>query len=213
MNVNLSTRFSRSTTTLPTPNPQDEVPFAHALPSFPVRRSPRPLPSFDAVGEAPPPHVPGFLPAFPDAHTHAATPLYPGRGGGNDAAADAATAAAAGEAALVGLEERARSGGARGARAAGEAVTTAAGVATAPWRDAGAATAAAPPFTSDRAEEAAARAAAGRPPPGAEAPCAPDAEPRSRDRRGAAAAEAVAARAEALLEAAGEEAADMEEGE
>eukprot|EP00955_Chlamydomonas_euryale_P070959 360908-Chlamydomonas_euryale.AAC.5 len=36
------------------------------------------MPTFEQRGEAPPPHIPPFLPAFPDAHTFEHTPAFPG---------------------------------------------------------------------------------------------------------------------------------------
>lgn len=82
-----------------------DVPFPTPICDFPVSRHPRPPRTFEETGEAPPPHVPSFLPAFPDAHTYRATPSFPGAepadAGGADAkelaAARAARAAAEGD--------------------------------------------------------------------------------------------------------------------
>jgi len=74
---------------------QQELPFAHPLPHYPVSKAPSLAPTFadkKEVGhihamllmsmafqllklkypvhvQAPPPHIPAFLPAFPDKHT------------------------------------------------------------------------------------------------------------------------------------------------
>ncbi|KAG1679127.1 hypothetical protein FOA52_000482 [Chlamydomonas sp. UWO 241] len=56
----------------------DDNTFAHTLAPFPVRVPVRPTPTFEDRGEAPPPHVPSFLPAFPDAHTFEHTPSFAG---------------------------------------------------------------------------------------------------------------------------------------
>ena len=55
-----------------------EVPFEHSIASFPLRKQSRPAPSFLERGEAPPPHIPPWLPALPDRHAHLASPVYPG---------------------------------------------------------------------------------------------------------------------------------------
>lgn len=57
----------------------EEVPFARALPRFPLRKRPKLSPSFAALGETPPAHVPAFLPALPDKHTYQRTPVYADR--------------------------------------------------------------------------------------------------------------------------------------
>ena len=57
---------------------QEENAFAHMLAPFPVRRPARSMPTFEERGEAPPPHVPSFLPAFPDPHTYERTPVFAG---------------------------------------------------------------------------------------------------------------------------------------
>lgn len=63
----------------------EEVPFAAPIAPFPVQRPRRVPPSFDSRGEEAPSHVPSHLPAFPDTHTHRATPVL--APGGRDAAA------------------------------------------------------------------------------------------------------------------------------
>ena len=55
-----------------------EVPFEHNIAPFPLRKKSKPPPTFLARGEAPPPHIPAWLPALPDRHTYQATPAYPG---------------------------------------------------------------------------------------------------------------------------------------
>ncbi|KAL3142651.1 hypothetical protein ABBQ38_002960 [Trebouxia sp. C0009 RCD-2024] len=57
---------------------QQEVPFAHPLPHYPVSKEPRLAPSFADKKETPPPHIPTFLPAFPDKHTYVQTAAYAG---------------------------------------------------------------------------------------------------------------------------------------
>lgn len=52
--------------------------FAHSLAPYPVRKPARLYPTFQERGEAPPPHIPAFLPVFPDKHTYVATPVFPG---------------------------------------------------------------------------------------------------------------------------------------
>jgi transcription initiation factor TFIID subunit 8 len=52
--------------------------FAHPLPQYPVVKPGRSVPSFAEKGEQPPPHIPSFLPAFPDKHTYVHTPQYQG---------------------------------------------------------------------------------------------------------------------------------------
>ncbi|XP_027366376.1 transcription initiation factor TFIID subunit 8 [Abrus precatorius] len=55
----------------------DEVPFANPIPSFPVIRERRNIPSFVQMGETPPSkHIPAWLPALPDAHTYIHTPVW-----------------------------------------------------------------------------------------------------------------------------------------
>ncbi|KAJ9523086.1 hypothetical protein QJQ45_023928, partial [Haematococcus lacustris] len=56
----------------------DDNTFAHALPQFPVRKPGRSMPTFKDKQEQPPPHIPDFLPAFPDRHTFVSTPQYAG---------------------------------------------------------------------------------------------------------------------------------------
>ncbi|KAL4452607.1 hypothetical protein ABPG75_008269 [Micractinium tetrahymenae] len=55
-----------------------EVPFEATISAFPLRKKSRPPPTFLDRGEAPPPHIPAWLPALPDKHTYKATPVYPG---------------------------------------------------------------------------------------------------------------------------------------
>ena len=55
---------------------EDEIPFARTVPSFPVRKKAKRLPTFVELGEEPPSNVPAFLPAFPDKHTYKSTPAY-----------------------------------------------------------------------------------------------------------------------------------------
>ena len=206
---------------------EEELPFPHPVPNFPLRRRPgvglvdapnstsnsslvsaappvaSAAPSFAALGERPPPHVPAHFPAFPDKHSFQATPLFDGAGAGASAgagggragaaAAAAAVAAAvptagnllavagrAGEDALVALSRRA------GAPAAG---SVGVGGAVAAAARGGAAAAAAPPpgtlllplaptpaLTADDGgldAGAAAAAAAGAPPPAAPHAAAP----------------------------------------
>ncbi len=53
--------------------------FVHPLPpEYPVRGAGRQLPTWEERREAPPPHVPAWLPAFPDRHTYVRTPAFPG---------------------------------------------------------------------------------------------------------------------------------------
>ncbi|TKY52958.1 Transcription initiation factor TFIID subunit 8 [Spatholobus suberectus] len=55
----------------------DEVPFAQPIPSFPVTKEGRNIPSFDQMGETPPSkHIPAWLPALPDPHTYIHTPVW-----------------------------------------------------------------------------------------------------------------------------------------
>lgn len=86
---------------------EEEVPFAHALPPYPVEKAPQLLPSFLERGEVPPAHVPGFLPAFPDPHTYTATPVFPGHERNPAKAVHAMTSARkAAEASLIQLHKR-----------------------------------------------------------------------------------------------------------
>lgn len=55
---------------------EDEIPFARTVPSFPVRKKAKRLPTFEEYGEEPPEGVSPFLPAFPDKHTYKSTPAY-----------------------------------------------------------------------------------------------------------------------------------------
>ncbi|KAG0602909.1 hypothetical protein M758_10G050700 [Ceratodon purpureus] len=55
----------------------EEVPFARSVPKFPVHKKRTPVPTFAQLGEEPPfPHIPAWLPAFPDAHTYQSTPVW-----------------------------------------------------------------------------------------------------------------------------------------
>ncbi|KAK3257753.1 hypothetical protein CYMTET_33172 [Cymbomonas tetramitiformis] len=57
----------------------DEIPFARPLPRLPITRRMRLPPSFAEIGEEPSPHIPSFLPSFPDKHTFKDTKVYEGR--------------------------------------------------------------------------------------------------------------------------------------
>ncbi|CAM6020484.1 unnamed protein product, partial [Sphagnum balticum] len=55
----------------------EEIPFARPVPHFPVFKKRAPTPSFAQLGETPPhPHIPSWLPAFPDPHTYCHTPVW-----------------------------------------------------------------------------------------------------------------------------------------
>ncbi|CAM6048896.1 unnamed protein product [Sphagnum compactum] len=55
----------------------EEIPFARPVPHFPVSKKRVPTPSFAQLGETPPhPHIPSWLPAFPDPRTYGQTPLW-----------------------------------------------------------------------------------------------------------------------------------------
>lgn len=55
----------------------EEIPFARPVPKFPVYKKRTPPPTFAQLGEQPPfPHIPAWLPAFPDAHTYQSTPVW-----------------------------------------------------------------------------------------------------------------------------------------
>jgi hypothetical protein len=55
----------------------EEVPFARSVPKFPVHKKRTPVPTFAQLGEVPPfPHIPAWLPAFPDPHTYQRTPVW-----------------------------------------------------------------------------------------------------------------------------------------
>lgn len=55
----------------------EEIPFCQPVPSFPVVRSRKLVPSFLQMGETPPSkHIPSWLPAFPDPHTYIHTPMW-----------------------------------------------------------------------------------------------------------------------------------------
>lgn len=60
------------------PARQEDNTFAHPLTQYPIQKPGRALPSFLDKREAPPPHIPPFLPAFPDKHTYVQTPKFPG---------------------------------------------------------------------------------------------------------------------------------------
>lgn len=50
--------------------------FPHPLPRYPIRRECKSKPTFLDKKETPPPHIPAFLPAFPDQHTYVHTPVH-----------------------------------------------------------------------------------------------------------------------------------------
>ncbi|KAJ9147516.1 hypothetical protein P3X46_029669 [Hevea brasiliensis] len=53
----------------------EDIPFAYSIPTFPVVRERKPVPSFLQIGEEPPPeHIPAWLPAFPDPQTYVQLP-------------------------------------------------------------------------------------------------------------------------------------------
>jgi len=55
----------------------EEIPFARPVPKFPVNKIRTPPPTFAQLGELPPfPHIPPWLPAFPDPHTYQSTPVW-----------------------------------------------------------------------------------------------------------------------------------------
>jgi hypothetical protein len=56
------------------------IPFSNDIQPFPDRKTPpKRTPAFAAIGEIPPPHIPTYLPAFPDAHTYKETAVFPSR--------------------------------------------------------------------------------------------------------------------------------------
>jgi hypothetical protein len=56
------------------------IPFSNDIHPFPARKPPpKRTPAFAAIGEIPPPHIPTYLPAFPDAHTYKETAVFPAR--------------------------------------------------------------------------------------------------------------------------------------
>ncbi|ERN07558.1 hypothetical protein AMTRI_Chr10g1710 [Amborella trichopoda] len=62
-------------------NIAEEIPFARAVPRFPIPKTRKPTPSFLQLGETPPhKHIPSWLPAFPDPHTYIHTPVWNERG-------------------------------------------------------------------------------------------------------------------------------------
>ncbi len=64
---------------VPCPLPaQDDNTFAHALTDYPIRKPARVMPTWQDKGEEPPPHIPPFLPAFPDKHTYQRTATFAG---------------------------------------------------------------------------------------------------------------------------------------
>ncbi|OAY42712.1 transcription initiation factor TFIID subunit 8 [Manihot esculenta] len=95
----------------------EDIPFAQPVPSFPVVRDRRLIPSFLTMSETPPgKHIPAWLPAFPDPHTYVHTPLW------NERAADAraekieqARQRRKAERALLSLQQRLVSNGSAGA--------------------------------------------------------------------------------------------------
>ncbi|CAM6102977.1 unnamed protein product [Calypogeia fissa] len=55
----------------------EEIPFSRPLPHFPITKKRVAPPSFSQLGEVPPqPHIPAWLPAFPDPHTYKSTPVW-----------------------------------------------------------------------------------------------------------------------------------------
>lgn len=55
----------------------EEIPFPRPLPHFPITKKREAPPSFAHLGEVPPhPHIPAWLPAFPDAHTYKSTAVW-----------------------------------------------------------------------------------------------------------------------------------------
>lgn len=55
----------------------EEISFPRPLPHFPITKKRVAPPSFAQLGEVPPhPHIPAWLPAFPDAHTYKSTPVW-----------------------------------------------------------------------------------------------------------------------------------------
>lgn len=85
--------------------------FGHSMAPFPVRKRPKPMPTFADRAEVPPPHVPAFLPAFPDKHTYMDTPVYPCQEADAQARQlKAAEARRAAEQALVRLQARSQPG-------------------------------------------------------------------------------------------------------
>lgn len=55
----------------------DEIPFAQPVPSFPVIKNRKLIPTFVQMGETPPgKHIPDWLPALPDPHTYIHTPVW-----------------------------------------------------------------------------------------------------------------------------------------
>lgn len=59
-------------------NAQEEVPFAHTMPPYPMQRTPKWPPTFAQRKEDPPKHMPAWLPALPDKHTYMSTPSFAG---------------------------------------------------------------------------------------------------------------------------------------
>lgn len=55
----------------------EEIPFAQPIPSFPIVRERKLIPSFESMNETPSgKHIPNWLPAFPDPHTYLHTPMW-----------------------------------------------------------------------------------------------------------------------------------------
>ncbi len=50
----------------------------HTITDYPIKRAPRPHPTWQDKGEKPPAHIPAFLPAFPDKHNYKHTPTFAG---------------------------------------------------------------------------------------------------------------------------------------
>ncbi|KAM7264320.1 hypothetical protein ACFE04_002003 [Oxalis oulophora] len=55
----------------------EDIPFAQPVPSFPIVRDRKRIPSFLHMEETPPgKHIPAWLPALPDPHTYIQTPMW-----------------------------------------------------------------------------------------------------------------------------------------
>eukprot|EP01089_Gocevia_fonbrunei_P013456 TRINITY_DN3458_c0_g1_i1.p1 TRINITY_DN3458_c0_g1~~TRINITY_DN3458_c0_g1_i1.p1 ORF type:complete len:372 (+),score=73.41 TRINITY_DN3458_c0_g1_i1:73-1188(+) len=57
-------------------NETEETPFPKPLPEFPIKRQNTHKPELKDPIEPLPPHIPDFLPPFPDKHTYNSTPVY-----------------------------------------------------------------------------------------------------------------------------------------
>ncbi|KAK9823474.1 hypothetical protein WJX72_002983 [[Myrmecia] bisecta] len=56
---------------------EEDMAFAHEpVQKYPVVKRPTAVPTFVDKNEEPPSHIPRFLPAFPDSHTYASTPVF-----------------------------------------------------------------------------------------------------------------------------------------